>query len=243
MQVMVAVPRLRVSRHRLGVMAVIALVLLAACSGTKFEYVRSTQTKTAFKVPGGWTVFDKATFLGEAPGAQATTPDPIEWLVAIDGDPSPSVNHVLGGSTADYATDYPQGLAVVLRLTPEDRDAANFAAIRNLIIPIDTIQQELGSDSVQILSYDDRIVRDGFRGIHVVYQVRESALAGAGAAAGTPASDPGFLSSAFVQVNQIGLLANNTDRVHMMAIMCSADCYQRNTSAIESAVNSWTVKP
>ena len=62
---------------------------LAACGSPSYEYVRNTEARTAFKIPIDWTVFDEAALQGEAAGPPVNTPDPVEWLVGLDGDPSP----------------------------------------------------------------------------------------------------------------------------------------------------------
>lgn len=215
--------------------AVLAL-LGAACGPPSHRYVRNTEQRTAFKVPHSWTLFDEADMLGQAEGAvQPDTPDPREWLVGFDGDPSPAVEHVVGAS-GTFATDYPTGIAGVFRLNPQQRDQINLGTLRNLVIPVDTIAEEVGQDAVQVLAYDDRLMEDGFRGIHVEFQVLESAIAqvrGAGA--------PAFLNDTYVQVSQTAYFDEATDRVYVLAVMCSAECYSRNRGDIESAVDSWTV--
>ena len=86
-------------RRRFVLISMLAVAVgsisLASCGEPEYEYVRNTQARTAFKVPHGWTIFDEATMQGDPQGAQASTPDPVEWLVGLDGDPSPSREHVL----------------------------------------------------------------------------------------------------------------------------------------------------
>jgi hypothetical protein len=106
---MTATLRGRLTRCTLASIAL--LVLATACSAPRYEYVRNTSLRTAFKVPRDWELFDRETLLGLPPGPQPSTPDPIKWLVGIDGDPEPSVAHVLDPSTLN--TDHPQGVALV----------------------------------------------------------------------------------------------------------------------------------
>ncbi|HZB01993.1 MAG TPA: hypothetical protein VE800_07790 [Actinomycetota bacterium] len=213
------------------------LAALAACAAPEYKYVRNTEARTAFRVPTPWTVFDEAQISGVDPATD--TPDNVDWLVGIDGDPAPQLGHVF---PASYATDHPQGVAAVLTLTGESRDQANLGALRNLIIPVDQIRDEVGTDAVRILSYDDMMVRDGYRGLQMVVQVQASALAG-DAAVQDGDGGPGFLASDYVQLNQIALLDASTEHAYVLALLCSADCYARNRSDIESAIDSWTVLP
>lgn len=211
-----------------------ALALLASCGEPQYKYVRNTNARTAFRVPTPWTVFDERAISGT--DSATDTPDNVDWLVGIDADPSPQLGHLFPTS---YATDYPQGVAAVLTLTGESRDGASLGALRNLIIPVDQIGDEVGADAVRILAYDDAMVREGYRGLHMVVQVQATALASAASADG----GPGFLADDYVQMNQIALLDDSTEHAYILALLCSADCYSRNRSDIESAIDSWTVLP
>ena len=66
----------------------------------------------------------------------------------------------------------------MLRLTAEQRDGISYGALRNLIVPIDQIQDQVGREAVQLLAYDDRVEKDGFRGLHFEAQIWASALEG-----------------------------------------------------------------
>ena len=233
--------------------AVAALAVLASCSGPQYEYVRNTSLRTAFKVPAGWALFDKRTLLGQT-GPQPSTPDPIRWLVGLDGDPQPTATHVLDPSTLN--TDYPQGIALVQTYSFDDRDTSSFNALRNYLFPVDSLLQD--PNSAQVLSYDDKIDHNGVRGVHIVFQFRASALATAqadeqAAATNGTASDlqrtllggtaASLLSPDYVTVAQTALVSVDTNRVYYIAVLCSAACYDRNKADIESTVNSWTVLP
>ena len=224
-------------------------VLSASCSGPHYEYVRNTSLRTAFKVPVDYTLYDKQTVLGEPSGPQASTPDPIQWLVGIDGDPSPTVSHILDPSTLD--TDYPQGIALVQGYSFDDRDQSSFRSLRDYLFPVTALIQD--PNNAQVLSYDDRIDRDGVRGVHVVFQFRTSALASAQADATTTTTDlqrvllggqgAALLSPDYVTVEQVSLVDAETSRVYYLAVLCSAECYDRNRSEIQSIIDSWTVVP
>jgi hypothetical protein len=219
-----------------AVLGLSLLALLISCSAPEYKYVRNTEARTAFRVPTPWTVFDEAAISGV--DTATDTPDNLDWLVGIDADPAPQIGHIFPTS---YATDHPQGVAAVLTLTGESRDAASLGALRNLIIPVDQIQDDVGTDAVRILTYDDHLIRDGYRGLHMIVQVQSSALAADAATQG--GEGPGFLANDYVQLNQITLLDDSTEHAYVLALLCNADCYARNRSDIESAIDSWTVLP
>jgi hypothetical protein len=230
----------------------LAVALAASCSGPSHEYVRNTSLRTAFKVPEGWTLYDKQAVLGVPPGPEASTPDPIKWLVGIDGDPSPTVGHILDPSALN--TDHPHGIALVQELSFNDRDQASLMALRDYLFPVTALIQD--PNSAQVVAYDDRIDRDGVRGVHVVFQFRASALATAQASAAEAGAEgddlqrsllggagAALLSPDYVTVDQMVLVDAETSRVYYIAVLCSAECFNRNRSDIEAIVDSWTVLP
>ncbi|MDH4112645.1 MAG: hypothetical protein OEV60_08200 [Actinomycetota bacterium] len=209
--------------------------IVAACGSPSYEYVRNTEARTAFKVPIEWTVFDEQTLQGEQAGPPVNTPDPVEWLIGLDADPVPAVDHVM--SQGNYYSDYPQGIAAVLRLTQQQRDGISYGALRNLIVPLDQIQDQVGREAVQLLSYDDHIEKDGFRGVHLEAQIWASALEGDLTAGGGDV----FFDDRFVQISQTAYMDPASDKVYVLAVLCSAECYGRNRGDIESVINSWAV--
>ena len=140
------------------VLVFVAVTILAAsCASPQYRYVRDTHTRTAFRVPTTWTIFDKATVLGLPPGPQPAVPDPIQWLVGIDGDPQASVSHIL--NVADLTTPDPQGIGLVQALSFTERDSASISYLRNFLFPVDQLIQN-GSDGA-IVSYNDKLVQGG----------------------------------------------------------------------------------
>ena len=172
--------------------------------------------------------------------------------MGIDGDPQPSVAHVLDPVTLN--TDHPQGIALVQEFSFNDRDSSSYSSLRNYLFPVDALLQD--ANSAQVLSYDDSIDIDGVRGLHIVFQFRASSLATAQASVPQTAEGAaalqrtllggvraGLLSPDYVTVDQMALVDAETSQVYLIAVLCSASCYQRNSSDISSIVDSWTVLP
>ncbi len=229
----------------------------AACSSAQYTYVRDSSTRSAFRIPTGWTTYDEATVLGELSGQpQGDQPDPIQWLVGVDADPSASVSHVLNSS--DLATDYPQGIVVVQDLSFVERDNVSLNYLRNFLFPIDQLIQN--ESNAVVVSYNDEINQGGMRGVQMVVSFRESSLAQArqeaAAAAGqsSASSDPdtlqrallggtgtGVLSPDFVEIDQKALVDDSSHKLYLVIMMCSSACYERNRDQIQATVDSWTV--
>jgi hypothetical protein len=235
------------------------VILLVGCSQPTYRYVRNTEIRAAFRVPLDWRTYSEDEVLGRSEGVNTDVPDPIQWLVGIDGDPKAAgVPDILDAN--NLAGDHPEGLALVQELSFVERDAASISYLRNFLFPVDSLIQN-ASDS-RVLVYDDQIQREGFRGVHLVFQFREASLADAtsagasgdtGAGAPTDSSDlqkallggegVAVLTPDFVQVDQTAYLDQATNRIYFIAMLCSASCYARNRADIESAVESWTVLP
>jgi hypothetical protein len=232
-------------------LASLCVGLAVSCSAPQYQYVRDSHTRTAFRVPTTWTIFDKQDVLGLPPGPQANTPDPIEWLVGIDGAQEASVGHVL--DTSNLASDEPQGIGLVRDLSFSERDSASIAYLRNFLFPVDQLIQN--ESDAAVVSYNDKLDQNGYRGVQLVFQFRASALAKATSATTTPSATGdeqlqrallggegvAVLSPNFVEVDQKAFIDPSSSKVYYVAILCSADCYQRNRDQIGSAVDSWTV--
>ena len=235
------------SRRGLTAVTAVVGIALGACGPTQYRYVRSPDSTTAFKIPSGWTTFGKQAFLHQS-GPQPSTPDPIQWLVGLDGDPRPSVDHILNMNALD--TSHPEGIALVLTLSAADRDRMSLEGIRNFLIPVDQLLNQ-GSDDADILSYDDTLSPGGdLRGSRMSFEFRPSVLAELGASSGQPSSSAGVggtgstaLSDDFVVMHQIVYLDQGTNRVYLMALFCDARCDQRYSQDIQSTIDSWTVRP
>lgn len=239
-----------------GILAV-SFVVGACGSNAAYDYVRDTNERTALRLPQGWTTYDEATVMGELTGApQGDQPDPILWLVGIDGDPSASVAHVLNGS--DLGTDYPQGIAMVQELSFYERDNQSMQSLRNYLFPIDQLIQN--ESNAVVVSYNDEVVDGNLRGLQMVVSFREAALANARAAAaqasgGAPSATSAdklqrallgggsseILTPGFIEIDQRAMVDQTTHKLYLMILLCSSDCYQRNRASIEDTVNSWTV--
>ena len=196
-----------------------ALVLLTACAGSGFTYVKSSANNTYFKVPNDWRVFDKDQVLGLT-GTNKTSrpaPDPgLKYLAVFDADPKPSLEHDLQTATAPF------GVVKVRELSPEERDTFSLAALRNEVIPIDDIlQQEVGQ--IELVTQPKSIVKShGLHGSRLVYSV--------------VTQDGSFT------VDQTGLVDAGTRTLYFFIVGCESQCFAQNRRTISEVADSWTIK-
>lgn len=246
-------PRFRAFAAVLATSFVLGACASSSAGGGGNTYMRNTNERTAFRLPQGWTTYDEATVLGQSGAPQGDVADPIKWLVGMDGDPAPSVSHVLNGD--DVSTDYPEGIAMVQELSFAERDSMSMSTLRNYIFPVDQLIQD--DNSAVVVSYDDEGVKNGTRGVHMVISFREAILAAARQAAAGQNAPPtdsdalqrallggggtAILTPGWVEFNQYSVVDQSTHKLYLMILVCTSECYQRNRATIEDTVNSWTV--
>ena len=146
------------------VLLVAAPLALAACAGSGYHYVKSSENKTYFKVPDSWKLYDQESVLDALKGSLSE--DEIEqrrdtmWTTVFDANPAPTLNH-LGSNRPDY----PLGQAVVRPLSPEAADAASLQSLRNIFFNID---DALDAGTAHVSAYDLVELPGGFHGSHLV---------------------------------------------------------------------------
>ena len=191
---------------------------LAGCAGSGFQYVSSSETKTVFKVPEDWTLFNEdAVFEFRPPDLspqQEAANRASQWIMAFDGAEPPSLEHLFAQTSEE-----PAGYAKVRVLSDEERDTYSLRSLRNEEFEIDRLVKE---QSIELISDDDLALENGFSGSRVVFNVRQG--------------------DGFVTVNQTALVDPQTRVLYLFLIGCDADCYSNNEEVISEVVSSWTIK-
>ncbi|MDP8957180.1 MAG: hypothetical protein M3N24_09530 [Actinomycetota bacterium] len=212
------IPR-RIRRRPLMLALLLGAIALAGACSSEFEYIENSEAKTYFKVPKTWRLFHEdevfaSNIASMSPQQEAATRRAI-WLVAFDANPRPSIRNLL------QTTKYPNGIARVSSLSDEARDAFSFQALRNVIFPIDeTLSQD--PQAVEILGIEDLVLKDGFRGSRIIFNIRRD--------------------ESFLTVNQTGLVDSETRSLYLLVVGCEAHCYVQHQKAIDEVVESWTVR-
>jgi len=196
--------------------------LLSACGGNEFTYVGSLAERTYFKVPTGWTQYNRqqllvATGLSESPQADQA----FRWMIGFDADPDPSISHVLG-----LDTEYPAVLAWVRELDQRSRDNFSLVSIRNAAFPVDELFQR---QMAEIVSTEDVVLDGGIRGVRLVYNLSGGNF--------TIAE-----GNKVFRVNQVGFVDPNTSLFYLFLVKCTATCYQHNQRLIDQIADSFTVR-
>jgi hypothetical protein len=215
-------PRRVATRSGAVVLAVAAALLLAACTDSGYHYVKNSTddgSGTYFKIPSGWKVYEEGEFYktrGLSPVRTKLLRE-TSWTVAFDASEQPSLKHY-----DRLVTREPFGLARVRELDPEERNALSIEAMRNIVVPIDSLAEQ-GAD-VEVLRMDEFTRDGGFRGLRLTFNVQ-------------PPDD-----KQFVTFDQVSIVDAETKELHLLFISCSARCYERNKDTINTVMDSWTVK-
>ncbi|MFN8232446.1 MAG: hypothetical protein U0V56_02895 [Actinomycetota bacterium] len=207
-------------RGRVALLVAAVSVLAASCAGSGFRYVKDSSDSAIFKIPSAWQVYDEEQILTSS--EIVASPQAKEafaaatWMVAFDAATSPSLDHLFIFANA---ADQPTGFAQVRPLGLEERDAFSLADIRNALFDVDGSG---GGAQAELLSSDDLLLDDGYRGLHVVFNVQDG--------------------DTFLTVNQVGLVDPATSTLYLFAIGCEAKCYLDHQGDIDQIASSWTVK-
>ena len=193
-------------------------LVLGACAGSGFHYVKDSDDRTYFKVPESWKLYDNDSLL-EAAEADLSDDEleqlrETQWMTVFDGHPSPALSHVV-----NTAPKHPVGRAIVQTLSPESADSVSMMLLRNIFYDVD---KKLEKQKAEIVTYEP-VERDGgFRGSHLVVKL--------------------ITAKGDVMVNQIVLLDQATTKMYGLLVTCASECYDASKSKIEQVMDSWTVE-
>jgi hypothetical protein len=189
-----------------------------ACQGSGFSYVSNTSTKTYFKVPEEWELFERNEMMsGESPAVSLQSLQGASdlWVVAFDAAPSPDLDNVLATSSR-----HPTGYALVRPLSEEERDTYSLASLRNEVIPLDRLERTEGR--VEAVSEEEIELESGAHGSRLVNEIK--------------------VEGDVFTLDQTGLVDSGTHRVHVLVIGCRSACYEANKAVIDQVADSWTIE-
>lgn len=214
-----------VGMARNGVAALVALLglMLAACQPSGFTYVRNNEDGAYVKFPSAWHYFGDEALLEWQAEAAGLTPgraeelSELQWAVAFDADPEPSLDHFFNESNS-----HPIGLMQVRRLDPDERDQFSLASLRNQFIPFDTIAAS-DAGRIELISVEELTTPDGLRGLRMKYTVR-------------------FATGGVFTYDQTAYVDAATQKVYLLAVGCTVECFPKHSAEIERVAASWTIK-
>jgi hypothetical protein len=199
----------------------VVAVAVAACSGSGYRYVKNSGVKTYFRVPDSWKLYNQDAI--SADQGTALSPQQLartkvtQWVVAFDGDPKPSIDHVL-----DEHSRYPMGFARVRALSTDERETVSLQKLRNEVFPLDELNAL--QNRVEPLKITDLVRPGGLHGTREVHNIK---------------ADNGL---SYLTIDQTVLVDPQTRLLYAFVVGCEANCYLGHKKVIDDVVRSWTIK-
>ena len=205
-------------------MALLLGVLVASsCASPSFTYIRDPTNHAIFKIPYSWTRWDKVDFyrdqhpkVGRVAAQQATAG---QWLLGFDASPTAKISDLLG-----VTSSYPSGFVKERPVdTSEQQTLETDAGLRNVVLPIDQ-QAAQNPDLVHVNSSTSLKLPPGYKGVRVVFTLREST------------------DSPSMTINQTAVVNPGVSNLYLLVIGCESSCYRQDFASISQVVDSWTMK-
>ena len=226
-----------------GVVVLVAL-LAGACAKPEFRYLSNSSINTYLKVPSAWKVYSHDDLVGaEVDAARQANQPPslidtlvnrsVQWRMAFDGDPQPSVEHTLALAAEPVAE------VSVRALDPAEHDQVSLAALRNVIVNYDEMKQQaqdemanhsvgIAGESASNFRYIDEAelnLPNGVHGVRLRYILRPSS------------------SSPFYAFDQTALVDSKAERLYVLLIRSGEGEFLRDNKLFTKIAKSFTVKP
>jgi hypothetical protein len=195
-------------------MTAAASMLLLACGDADHVYVADEDTGVFIQLPKDWTVFEVED--GNANVNPRTDASSGEWAVILDGSDDPRRSHL-----EDTAPVAPVGRASVLNITTASIPRTH-AALRTLLTADGTDPLEQPTDGLRVESYDEVELGTAW-GYRMVL---------------TETLAPGVESS-FIQ---LAFFDDGGNRLMMLSLGCSAECYEEHGAEIEGVADTFTIE-
>jgi hypothetical protein len=198
--------------------------MVAACGAPQFTYVANSDSQTYFKIPNGWHKMSD-TAMAHALGGNnsATIPNGV-WSVGYDGSTMPSATHILGASATQ-----PFVLALVERLSAAASNEMSYNTLRDVFLPVTAVDRQSA-------------VRRGFQltGFHLL---QDSVLTpGLGVHGVRDIFNYTFPNGSTDTFDQIAFTNANATKLYLLVLHCTASCYQKHASEIDTVMSSFTVR-
>ena len=196
---------------------------VAGCAAPQFTYVADSSAKTYFKVPNYWHKIDDNSLAAQLQSSGFTTGGAI-WDEGYDAAGMPSATHVLSSSVSK-----PFALALVAPLSTAATNAMSYNLLRDFILPVTSTSRQNAARSgfpltkFQLLS--DSVIKPGI-GVHGVREVFSYTY-------------PNGATDTF---DQVALTNSDDTMVYLLLVHCLSTCYSKNTSAINTVMQSFTVR-
>lgn len=207
-----------------GAMAVAVALVLGACSGSGFQYVKNDEFNAYFKIDEDWALFDESQFFS-SPAIELDTLErqrklATTWVRGFDGSEEPSLANLFVNATPD-----PHGIARIQVLTEAERESIDVASLRSAHLGFDPVQvnRDDPQGPVEVLSEEDVVLPGGQHGVRMKV------------AFDTPSGEIAI-------IDQTALVDGTNRILYLFVVGCSRACYSEHRATIDEIAGSWTIE-
>jgi hypothetical protein len=202
---------------------IVPLLVLAGCAAPSFTYVADSPAKAYFKVPNYWHQIDDNSLEAQLKSQGFTTGSGI-WDAGFDAAGAPSAAHVLSASVRK-----PFALALVAPLSSAASNAMSYNLLRDFILPVTSASRQNAAKSGfplrEFQLFSDSVIAPG-SGVHGIREIYSYTY-------------PNGATDTF---DQVALTNSNDTMVYLLLVHCLSTCYSKNTGAIDTVMQSFTVR-
>ena len=204
-------------------LTVLPLLTLVGCAAPPFTYVADSSAKAYFKVPNFWHKIDDISLAAQLQ-SNGFSAGAGMWDAGFDAAGIPSATHVLSASVSK-----PFALALVAPLSSAASNAMSYNLLRDFILPVTSSSRQNAAKSgfpltgFQLVS--DSVIAPG-SGVHGIREVYSYTY-------------PNGATDTF---DQVALTNSNDTMIYLLLVHCLSTCYSKNTGAIDTVMQSFTVR-
>ena len=208
---------------KIAVMVALVGLMVVGCQPSPYTYIRNSEDGAYVRVPSDWHLFEPEDVLGRQAEERELTPGLAErlaqqeWTVAFDADPQPTLDHLFVEPNGHVI-----GMMRVRRLSEVERDEFSIASLRNEFIRVDDILQ-MGQGRIEPLLSEEITTPEGLRGLRLRFNIRSS-------------------SGGVFTYDQTAYVDLATEKVYLLVLGCTVECFEAHRSEIEQITESWTIR-
>jgi hypothetical protein len=198
--------------------------LVAGCGAPKNQVIADSADSAFFKIPRSWETY--SIDVGVDNRLPPTFPEDVTavWSTVFDADPVPSVDNA--GLLSELKADelrHPAGRASVYAVGGTFLQRLSIASARESAIGFDPVAvPDDIKDQVEIIDYQPT-AHDVLEGSRVVFNFRSS------------------VNEPWQTYDVTTMFDQSIQRMYVLTIGCSAECFKTNSSRIFAVTDSWTV--
>jgi hypothetical protein len=207
-----------------GLWLVVMVVMVSACGVPQYTYVSNSTSGTYFKVPNGWHKISDSALAKALQGGNSSAEPSGVWSAGYDGSSAPSASHLFGSIVPQ-----PFAFALVEPLSSSASAGMSYNELRDIFLPVTSASRSNAAKSgfpltgFQLLRNAVVTSGQGVHGVRVTF-------------------DYTFPDGSTDTFDQVAFTNADNTEIYLLVLHCTASCYHRNQSMIDTVMQSFTVR-